>query len=222
MVLTYKPTPLPKEPDNFEAVMDAYRICLAHEAEDDKPIRARLLRCLLIHAPSQSGRELLAKEIRSCDVGTTAFHDLAELYIYHFVRVFKNPKGKTPTPSTHPSRRSFDIQVAMIGENLSAPIHPHQKAKHNALIRDGYRCMVTGRADKNSVIELEEKGSPLATELEDKPLAFTQCCHIFYRTINSGYNRADFDENSKSGKDTELANKWEVINLLLYTKKTIV
>lgn len=113
-------------------------------------ICARLLGYMIIHAPTDLGRRNISSEITSCR-NKEEFFDLAKLYIQHFLRcckyllldssnswwtcsssfksTVKAAKGRTPIPSNHPSRPSFDnVSDTFIHMLLEAP-QDHQSAK---------------------------------------------------------------------------------------------
>jgi hypothetical protein len=53
-----------------------------------------------------------------------------------------------------------------------------------ALIRDGYRCVVTGKYDTRSVLEIRELKEMLESDLSLK-MERTQCVHIFAESTNA-------------------------------------
>ena len=81
----------------------------------------------------------------------------------------KKSRGRTPAPSDHPSRPSFDRVKEGLKENIIEAPKDHKGAKDQvrghrdvfkrhanrflsqALIRDGYKCVVTGIYDATAV-----------------------------------------------------------------------
>ncbi|TFK31757.1 hypothetical protein BDQ12DRAFT_707890 [Crucibulum laeve] len=181
--------------DNHHAV-SAYNICLQlqksiqeeidkkdSERKDidkkDDEIRRNIISCrilgYLIHFVTQ--------EIFSCK-DNESFVALGQTYYNFYIKAFRSNKGRTPAPSSHPSRRSFDNLKDIIGGTLVEAPQSHVNAKANALIRDNFRCVVTRRYDDNSVRqnkELEEiyKSDPHSMTAE------TQCAHIFAESTNA-------------------------------------
>lgn len=114
----------------------------------------------------------------------------------------KKYKGRTPTPSGHVSCPSFDRKQEFIKANLVSTPTSHSQLKINvrheiclvthfddpsaqALIRDGYRCMVTGKFDSDSLSKITE----LAIEFRSyqsarKDYGTTNCCHIIPASTN--------------------------------------
>jgi len=96
--------------------------------------------------PTDQGLGNLVKEISSCaDDDSTALLDLGKMYFNHYIRQCTFPnlqfntldltcstvrvnKGRTPVPSNHASRPSFDMVVDMIGDDA---LRAHANAKHN-------------------------------------------------------------------------------------------
>ncbi|THU85892.1 hypothetical protein K435DRAFT_924384 [Dendrothele bispora CBS 962.96] len=62
----------------------------------------------------------------------------------------------------------------------------HNEAKSNALIRDGFRCMVTRKLDLESLAEMKDLRAAVQKEWPNDPLTSTQCAHIFPKLTNSG------------------------------------
>jgi len=121
----------------------------------------------------------------------------------------RSTKGPTPSPSNHPSRPSFDnVQdtfrylieeapadhrtakdlVSMVLEYSCLPL-----MKLKALLRDGYRCMITHRCDLLSLL----KKVPDAVEfVEANPSAGsgrTELAHIFPPSTNKNMGEPEED-----------------------------
>lgn len=112
---------------------------------------------------------------------------------YHPVRRIK---GHTPTPSRHPSAPSFDAQAAGFSPLLAPTPRSHGLAKKQvrdrlyqnvlvqfrtqALERDGYRCVFSGRLDSQSVDEGRVQ------EDDESVTTVTELAHIFDRSTNEG------------------------------------
>jgi hypothetical protein len=133
----FMPVSLPINPFQIDSTpSNAYDVCLmiegrasgASDTRGHKPselVCARLLGYMLIHAPIDTGRDYLAKEILSC-TDDDGLERLAKFYFNHLIRLcayslpmqwwmvlkfilaVKSAKGPTPSPSLHPSRPSFD------------------------------------------------------------------------------------------------------------------
>jgi len=110
-------------------------------------ICARILGYMILEAPTDEGRTELATEIVRC-VGDEDLQKLAEIYKNHLLRVCKplfrwlshpltkdvslsvlGNKGRTPTPTRHPSAPSFDAQAASISTLLMRTPRSHEQAK---------------------------------------------------------------------------------------------
>ena len=111
-------------------------------------------------------------------------------------------KSRKPIPSNHASRPSFDTRKAMIMAIIVEAPQNHQQAKANvsaidrvistvykwlpfkALVRDGFRCVISGRYDTTSVerskeLELEMKRAANAV------MSTTECAHTFPESTNA-------------------------------------
>ncbi|KAJ8588954.1 hypothetical protein M405DRAFT_792280 [Rhizopogon salebrosus TDB-379] len=210
------PVSLPINPFQIDSTpSNAYDVCLviegrASEASDTrghKPselVCARLLGYMLIHAPVDTGRDYLAKAILSCTDDDDGLKRLGKFYFDHFIRLFKSAKGPTPSPSLHPSRPSFDDDQEALKYGLVEAPKDQSTAKKHALIRDDYRCIVTGNTDFHS----EENIPHIAERFlhERVPTVYTQAAHIFPVSTNK---RIATDEERHPNTDYA-ATAWAV------------
>jgi len=118
----------------------------------------------------------------------------------------KQNKGRTPAPSYHPSRDSFEMHRKFFIDAITEPPRDHSTAKQavspvatsrvyvsyhdflQALRRDNYRCMVTGWVDINChevMTDTEQKQFGVVGAL----LTTTNFCHIFPPSTNWGIER---------------------------------
>ncbi|KAH9846874.1 hypothetical protein C2E23DRAFT_539117 [Lenzites betulinus] len=137
--------------------------------------QARIVGCLLLYPPSPAARRTLSLELASCNQTEhpyQALFDLGAMYLTRLVLIFKKTRGKTPTPSSHPSRPSFDRVMQECLVDLQPAPRDHSAAKAQALIRDNYRCMVTGRVDRPATKDKITRMGP------GEDFGLTQCCHI--------------------------------------------
>ncbi|KIM73234.1 hypothetical protein PILCRDRAFT_731746 [Piloderma croceum F 1598] len=124
--------------------------------------------------------------------------------------IVKSAKGPTPAPTSHPSRPSFDnVTDTFIHMLLEAP-QDHQSAKKLAFIRDGYRCVISGRTDARVYeTNADVRAAWDAAVLLDPSmrLASTTCAHIFPESIN----RNIIGENEGGHKHQYAASVWAVM-----------
>ncbi|THH03489.1 hypothetical protein EW146_g10433 [Bondarzewia mesenterica] len=186
---------------------EAYDICLRFErnAGDSQPKRlmcARFLGYMVLEAPAVRGRDNFSNEIKSC-ANEEALKKLAMLYINHFVAV-RAAKG-TPTPSTHPSRPSFDNSEKTLKYLLEEAPQNHTTAKAKALIRDGYRCVLTGSYDVTCCDTMPTIGELVTTN--DLPITATDAAYIFPESTNVEIS----GENKGAAKYDFAASVWAVM-----------
>ncbi|KAH7887231.1 hypothetical protein F5I97DRAFT_1807702 [Phlebopus sp. FC_14] len=140
---------------------------------------ARVLGYMIIYAPSDVACATLCTEIFSChglDDWTDRLCQLGELSVYRYIRAFKKFKGRTPVPSEHSSYSSSDqIKIRVMAEIKEAPKN-HQDAKAQALVRDGFRCVVTGLYDRAAVAA--KVLAPKDVNNMGMIPIFTECAHI--------------------------------------------
>ncbi|CAL1697742.1 unnamed protein product [Somion occarium] len=104
----------------------------------------------------------------------------------------RNIKGGPPLSSEHPSRPSFDRGRFLLKVSIQEAPKDHSTAKAQALLRDGYRCLVSGKYDALAREALE---LPLEEILNFGPAVFTECAHIVpastYFNVNTGNSSKD-------------------------------
>jgi hypothetical protein len=145
--LVIMPEPLPINPYlSGNELFVAYTICLQHETGFE--MQGRLLGYLLIHIPTTRGRIYVAREIIGCK-SQSDLSALAQHYINHFIRpcgsliayqkeidldliylIVKQQKERTPIPSSHPSRQSFETTKVDIMKRLKETPRNHMEAKN--------------------------------------------------------------------------------------------
>ncbi|KAG7088777.1 hypothetical protein E1B28_012743 [Marasmius oreades] len=142
-------------------------------------------RCLgyaLLEAPTRTGKDNMARDINLCSEDLPDLASLTQLYVGGMIRLFRSPKGPTPTPPTipisyYPQRKSLTTLAQDIAAALAEP-HKFANAKLLALQRDGFCCVVTGSFDLDSVEKEFIQPTP------GTAWVFTQAAHIFGESNN--------------------------------------
>ncbi|KAJ7343252.1 hypothetical protein DFH08DRAFT_915163 [Mycena albidolilacea] len=125
-------------------------------------VAGRTLGYALCFAPSDSGRDCVAREVNACDGDIESLAGLAHLYIFGLIRVFKNPKGPTPTITADQTPDvMFDQQTNLHRNSLSIPGAQPPSLRKKLLYRDQYRCVLTGHIDRASLDKAEESPEQL-------------------------------------------------------------
>ncbi|KAF8167096.1 hypothetical protein B0H34DRAFT_812323 [Crassisporium funariophilum] len=180
------PRPNPYDLTSHLVLHSAYNKCLDLETRYEQVkksfllqvlVCARFLGYMLLRAPTDGGREDFAWEIWRCS-GDETMQELAQLYSDHLLRIFPRNKGRTPSPRSHPSAQTTPSK--------------HDKAKKKlctygflipfseALYRDGYRCILSGKLDSSSV------SANLVAPKPGEKETVTEASHIFERSTNEG------------------------------------
>ncbi|TDL22066.1 hypothetical protein BD410DRAFT_789150 [Rickenella mellea] len=194
-------------------IASAYNICLNLEAslqadEDNgrnvsrQMIYCRILGYLIHYVPSDHGLENLLEEISSCNGDHPRLLSLGEMYFDCYIREFRASKGRTPTASNHSSRPSFNLIQDMVGDMLVATPQTHAQAEANALIRDGFRCVVTGTYNFDLVRSNRELQELVRSE--GSRSGSTECAYIFAEPTNTDTARGSDDRDGT-------ASMWAVI-----------
>ncbi|KAJ6597187.1 hypothetical protein DFH09DRAFT_1023840 [Mycena vulgaris] len=83
-------------------------------------------------------------------------YELGLFYRNHLMRVFRSDGGPVSVVSEHPSPPSLDqVRVQVVVDMANAP-KTKLDAKKHALVRDGYRCTLTGDYDFDSCMKHPE------------------------------------------------------------------
>ncbi|KZT06607.1 uncharacterized protein LAESUDRAFT_725698 [Laetiporus sulphureus 93-53] len=190
----------------YSLVLEAEAAASGHE---QNLVRSRILGYLILHPLGDQSRARVLLEIASCnrnhDNRNEVLYQLGEFYLQHFIRPFRKTKGPTPVPSSHPSRPSFDRLQESIKEVLQHSPQDHKTAKSSALIRDDFRCMVTGAVDRASA----RKYKKVAEQAVGKRILKTECCHIFPESTNNL-------DGKVSDKVDYAAGVWTVLDMFGY------
>ncbi|KAJ7805948.1 hypothetical protein B0H14DRAFT_3882618 [Mycena olivaceomarginata] len=110
-----------------------------------------------------------------------AIYDLGRIYRDHFIRAFRTTTTQYSPPSNHPSRPSMDNLVDLLMDTIEGSGKDHRSARTAALLRDGYRCMLTQNYDEASC-----KKHPVVRKLAEAAhagSAVINTCHIFNETV---------------------------------------
>ncbi|KAI0748659.1 hypothetical protein C8Q80DRAFT_1271036 [Daedaleopsis nitida] len=137
----------------------------------------------LMHVAPAPWCDRLADALASAEWGTTMLQ-IADFYINNLFRLLRTDHHRTPANTSRPSRQSFDNKRREIELQLEHPPSSHREAKERALMRDGYRCVLNGNIDADSLLESMAAGQPIAPAA-DPQVCLTRCCHIFSRTVNA-------------------------------------
>ncbi|KAJ7834823.1 hypothetical protein B0H14DRAFT_2797991 [Mycena olivaceomarginata] len=105
----------------------------------------------------------------------TAIYKQGLFYRNHLMRVFRSDGGPVPTASHHPSRPSMEqVRERIIKEMQTPTTEPD--ARRHTLIRDGYRCVLTGAYDSNSCDKYPDLDARATAEQAN--VTNTQCINI--------------------------------------------
>ncbi|KAI0261957.1 hypothetical protein BC834DRAFT_893435 [Gloeopeniophorella convolvens] len=139
-------------------------------------VAARTLGYALLHAPTDHGRDCVAREIAACDDDPEILAGLAHLYIFGLIRIFWNPKGPTPVVSADESPRlSFEAAVGHHAQILEPTGATPRRLKEQLQHRDSHCCVFTHRPDFNY---------PNLTQLEKRMLDVLHVAHIVSQSLS--------------------------------------
>ncbi|THU79641.1 hypothetical protein K435DRAFT_697356 [Dendrothele bispora CBS 962.96] len=171
----------------YSFVLEAEKVAIRQE----DLVSARVVGYLLLYPFTPISCKTVTTEILSIHrfyskEVTEKIFVLGKMYIGHLIRPFRKFARRTPVSSQHVSRPSFDSLSDMIKTTLVQYPKSHSEAKSNALIRDGFRCMVTRKLDLEYLAEMKDLRAAVQKEWPNDPLTSTQCAHIFPKSTNSG------------------------------------
>ncbi|KAF9220130.1 hypothetical protein BS17DRAFT_787934, partial [Gyrodon lividus] len=199
--MTSLPRELAPQLTHSATISGAYPIILQfeksakHHKDHRLLIYARILGYLILEGPSDYARVAVAQEVISCEGDEEKLAACGKLYCDHYIRAFRKYKSRTPAPSSHPSRPSFDSRKALITYMLKEAPQSHQNAKRKALVRDNFSCVVSGSVDLSVAMEnaeVQQMVDPRA-----RPAVETHCAHIFAESTNDNIpgNREGSDKH---------------------------
>ncbi|KAF9486011.1 hypothetical protein BDN70DRAFT_889725 [Pholiota conissans] len=184
--MTTLPREVPLEVRNHIDISSAYTTCLnieetLQQITDDISkidlIYIRVLGYLMHYLPTDRGTqgiEVVSREINSAP-NNAAILKIGKMYLEDFIMAFRPNKGHSDRPSddsSWPSTPSHMIDM-IDDEWVEAPLSS-QDARRNALIRDGYRCVITGRYDPGSLERIKGLWTKAQTNVD-----VTRCAYIF-------------------------------------------
>ncbi|EEB93647.1 hypothetical protein MPER_07664, partial [Moniliophthora perniciosa FA553] len=113
-------------------------------------------------------------------------YDAGTGYTHHLIRSFRKSKGPVPWPSNHASCPSFDTLQDMINDYLDESPNDYRTTRKQALVRDGFRCVISGSFDRNSFVHDRELQGMAASAGPGFGIVDTQCCHILSESTTQG------------------------------------
>ncbi|KIY65265.1 hypothetical protein CYLTODRAFT_400700 [Cylindrobasidium torrendii FP15055 ss-10] len=137
----------------------------------------RVASYLLLHAPSDVGKEWAASSIMSAVNNDEKIAAFGQFIRKHYIRTFLRKRRHTPPVSRHPSPPSFDEMQGTILANLDQAPQNHADAKMKALVRDNYCCILSGVHDCKSYFDMQMHISGARVEE-------THCAQIFDERTN--------------------------------------
>ncbi|CUA72626.1 hypothetical protein RSOLAG22IIIB_10196 [Rhizoctonia solani] len=156
-----------------EVARTAYARLLPLEGQAELAIR--ILGQLLIQAPSSEGRTFVANEINNCTTDQEIV-ELGEARLEQLVQYFKGLRALPRLPDLYLDDIDLYRDETRFEVSVVAPTN-YLEAKKQALVRDNYRCMVSGVVDMEAVEILPWLEGELAAKQET--IGCTECCYIF-------------------------------------------
>ncbi|KAJ6590463.1 hypothetical protein DFH09DRAFT_1139443 [Mycena vulgaris] len=198
-------SPLPLNPfQRTQSSHSAYNNVLNAEQEavaaqnPDNIRNARIVGYTILNAPDHQAIVLEALENNT----PSSIYILGEKYLNFFIQPFKKNRGSAisqPSEILTPLYIQNEIQLRA---EEALPSTDHKTAKRHALLRDQFKCILTGRYDKS-----ETSKSPELTakaRAEGARALTTNCAHIFPVSINA----------SKPSLVVHSATVWQVLKMV--------
>ncbi|KAI0260584.1 hypothetical protein BC834DRAFT_973311 [Gloeopeniophorella convolvens] len=134
---------------------------------------SRVLGHLILEAPTDAGRDWVCKKVLNC-TDEPSLARLAQKYIFTFVGSFKASAGRSQS-----STRASSISTPY--EGASGLAHGDRRAQ--ALLRDTYRCAVTGTFDAASARDPTVAADGYATS-PGAPIATTEAALVIPPSVD--------------------------------------
>ncbi|KIM35294.1 hypothetical protein M413DRAFT_32599 [Hebeloma cylindrosporum] len=206
--MTSLPPEAPKRLHDIADIVSTYNICLSLEkslqlavdkGEDvgNNLIYIRILGYLMHYMPTDRGLRKLIEEINSC-VDDSALLGVGNVYYDQFIRAFR--ANRNPNQTYFASPAVFDTSDSDIADgSLDEAQQSHASATQKALLRDGYRCVVTQIHDSNSIIRHKIPQAIQSFDADpDQKLVFTYGTHIIAKSSNGNIGN-DEDKRNYEG-----------------------
>ncbi|KAH9026393.1 hypothetical protein EDB85DRAFT_1851218, partial [Lactarius pseudohatsudake] len=175
-----------------------------------KLVHVRVVGYLIREGPSLTASEFVAKEVNLYEEDEDKIDKAGERYFHHYLRAFKKSGDPTPT-SPLSACDTFETKQGMVMEMLGQADKPPQdqkEAKRQALVRDDFQCIVSGKYD----LELTSQNDDLraaASSFSPPRVGVTQCAHI----IPSSTNKNILDSKDKH---EHAASFWAILSCFGY------
>ncbi|EJD47732.1 hypothetical protein AURDEDRAFT_86599 [Auricularia subglabra TFB-10046 SS5] len=114
---------------------------------------------------------------------------LGQLYLERLLRAFKLSKGPILREDDNETPSSFDSLTALTDAYLSGSGSRPYALKRQALVRDGFRCVITGRYDRESAVASATLDQRAIQERATQ--GPTNCCQILSEATIQNLNDAD-------------------------------
>ncbi|EKM60571.1 uncharacterized protein PHACADRAFT_23866 [Phanerochaete carnosa HHB-10118-sp] len=172
---------------------------------EKKLVNVRILGHLLIVGLTSAAQDYIAQMINPCQDEQTLV-ELGEFYDKYLIRAFAIYSIDMDPSPLHLYQ---DIYAITEGSSLRQPMDQSRyRAKSLALMRDNYRCMLTGRIDIMAALHVEGLGRELNDDRTQ--LEATRCAYIFPEFL-----AADADSDAER---QDIAKVWDVIKGFGYSK----
>ncbi|KIM47226.1 hypothetical protein M413DRAFT_64063 [Hebeloma cylindrosporum] len=184
----------PEAPKRLHNIADILAIDKGEEVGNNL-IYIRILGYLLHHMPTDRGLRNLIEEINSC-AEDSAILDVGNVYYGQFIWAFRANRNPNQTYFDSPL---FDTSIDIVNDFSDEAPQSHASATKKvviqALLRDGYRCVVTKIHDSNSIIKYEIAKAKESFDADpDQKLVFTSAAHIFPDITNSNTGKDEDNE----------------------------
>ncbi|KAI6047026.1 hypothetical protein EDC04DRAFT_3052536 [Pisolithus marmoratus] len=191
------------------SVLSAYNLCLRleekiqREIDSGKNMKREMMYCRILgylfhHLPAPAVKGNFVDEVTAIGSNDEKLLELGMHFYEHFIKPFMSNKGCPPTP---PSRRTF-FKVLDKPTGFGPPTN-HDTAKKHALIRDGFKCVVTKMYDGTATWRQSELRRVI--EGGEVPTLETRCTHILPQSIVENIT----SDSSKSSYTTAV---WKALN----------
>ncbi|KAH9072293.1 hypothetical protein EDB83DRAFT_2220311, partial [Lactarius deliciosus] len=168
----------------------------------------RVVGYLIREGPSLTASESVAKEVNLYEEDEDKIDKAGERFFHHYLCAFKKFGDPTPT-SPLSTCEAFETKQGMVMEMLHQADKPPQgqkEAKIQALARDNFQCIVSGKYDHDMMSQNDDL-SAVAYSFSPPRIGVTQCAHIIPSSTN---------ENILDSKDKHVSSFWAILGCFGY------
>ncbi|KAH9026394.1 hypothetical protein EDB85DRAFT_2149232 [Lactarius pseudohatsudake] len=177
-------------------------------SHEQKLMHVRILGYLILEGPSLVASESVAEDVNSCEEYEDKIDKIdkaGERYLFHYLCIFKKSGGSTPASLSAYDETTKEMMMETLRQ-ADKPPQDQKEAKRQALARDNFQCIVSGKYDYEMTSQNDDLKAVVCS-LSPPRMGVTQCAHIIPSSTN---------ENILDSKDKHASSFWTILGCFGY------